>query len=556
LKRRLADLTGRQHDLIVVGGGAFGACAAWEAASRGLSVALVEKGDFCSATSANHLKVVHGGIRYLQHLDFKRVRESCHERSALLRIAPHLVRPLPIVMPTYGRGLDGKSVLRAGLGLYDLLAFDRNAGIADESRRIPRGRILSRDECLALYPGLESRDLTGAGFFYDGQFHNPPRLVLAFLQSAVAAGAHVANYAEAVGFVQDGSRVQGIKVRDRLGADELEIRGKIVLNAAGPWTEGLLGLARGARLPERPTFSRDAGFVVRARRTGDCAVAVRVGTKDPDAVLSRQGRHVFLVPWRDYTLVGVWHVVHRSSPEDVRVSEADLDGFLDEINAADSWLDIRREDVCMVYSGLTLFGENAPGQKDLRFGHRSVFIDHAVQDGIEGLITLIGVRATMARRLAERALDLIVSKLGRSTPPSRTSVTPVHGGDIEDFEALVADAVGRDEAQYGADVLRALVHNHGSRYAAILRYETASSELAGTVGGSTTLKSEVIHALREEMAQNLSDVVFRRTDLGSAGHPGETELRECAELVAGELGWDKARLSREMQDLQSRFPGA
>ena len=556
LKRRLSELTDVRHDLVVVGGGAFGACAAWEAASRGLSVALVEKGDFCAATSANHLKVVHGGIRYLQHLDFKRVRESCHERSALLRIAPHLVQPLPIVMPTYGRGADGAAMLWAGLRLYDLVAFDRNSGIEDEARRIPGGRIVSRAECLELFPSIEARGLTGAGLFYDGQFYNPPRLVLAFLQSAVGAGARIANYAEATGFIRDQDGVGGVIVRDRLTGAELEVRGKIVLNAAGPWAARLLRTTPDAELPAEPTFSRDAGFVVRGRRGGNHALAMRVGTKDPDAVLSRKGRHVFLVPWRDYSLVGVWHVVHRGEPDAARVSEPDLEGFLEEVNAAEPWLDLKKEDVSIVYSGLTLFAENAPGEKDLRFGHRSVLVDHAARNGTEGLVTLIGIRATMARRVAEQAIDLVAKKLDVKVASSRTRETPVHGGNIDGFEALVRHVAAEQSPRYRPETMRALVHNQGTEYAAILRYERDAPELAGTIGSSTTLKSEVIHALREEMAQTLGDIVFRRTDLGSGGHPGAAELHECARLAARELGWSAERQRREIADVELRFPGS
>ncbi len=166
MKKNLQKLGKNEYDLIVVGGGIFGACAAWDAASRGLKVALLEKKDFSHATSANHLKMVHGGIRYLQHGDVVRVRESCRERTALLKIAPHLVRPLPIVMPTYGHGKRGKAVLGLGVSLYDLLTLDRNKPIADEGRRIPGGSLITRQEVLNYFPGIEQRGLTGAAVFY------------------------------------------------------------------------------------------------------------------------------------------------------------------------------------------------------------------------------------------------------------------------------------------------------------------------------------------------------------------------------------------------------
>ncbi len=185
MRRSIAALTEKEFDLIVVGGGIFGACAAWDAALRGMSVALVERGDFCEATSANHFKIIHGGIRYLQHGDIYRIRESSRERSALLRIAPHLTKPLPIAIPTYGHGLQGKELLKIGMSLFDLLTFDRNQHVRDLGQHIPSSWFMSREECLNSFPGLDQNGLTGAGIFCDGQIYNPPRLALSFIQSAV-----------------------------------------------------------------------------------------------------------------------------------------------------------------------------------------------------------------------------------------------------------------------------------------------------------------------------------------------------------------------------------
>src|SRR6185312_6461503 len=194
MRRDLSALSTGEFDLLVVGGGICGAAAAWDAAQRGLSVALVERGDFSGATSAESLKVVHGGIRYLQHLDLPRVRESSRERSALLRIAPHLVHPFPFVVPAYGHGMRGPEALAAAFLAWAVLTADRNRGIPDPDRRVPRGRIVSRREVLDWFPQLEQKDLTGAGMFWDGQMYNPPRLVWSFVRSALRAGAVAANH--------------------------------------------------------------------------------------------------------------------------------------------------------------------------------------------------------------------------------------------------------------------------------------------------------------------------------------------------------------------------
>src|SRR5450755_1931129 len=204
MMRDMARMSGQEFDVLVIGGGAFGAAAAWDASLRGLHVALIDQSDFGAGASAECFKMVHGGIRYLQHGDIRRLRASCAERTALLRIAPHLVKPLPIAIPTYGHGRQGKAFLAAGMQVYDLLTLGRNFGLTDPARRIAPARLLSRNETLALFPEIEDRSLTGAAVFEDGQMYHPARLVLAFVRSAVGKGASAANYTQALRFLWGG----------------------------------------------------------------------------------------------------------------------------------------------------------------------------------------------------------------------------------------------------------------------------------------------------------------------------------------------------------------
>jgi glycerol-3-phosphate dehydrogenase len=551
LKRNLTDLEGREFDLVIVGGGIFGACAAWEASSRGLSVALIERGDFANATSANSFKMVHGGIRYLQHADLPRIRQSMIERRVLLRIAPHLVQPLPIVIPTYGHGMDGREALKAGLMLYDLLAFDRNHGIRDHERRIPSGRLISPSEVMSLFPALQSEGLSGAALFSDAQMYNPPRLALAFLRSAAELGAVLANYVEAKDFLRSGKDVRGVKGLDLISATELDIRGKIVLNAAGPWAESFLERAMAIRLSPKGTYSRDACFVVSKRLPGKYALAVQGRTKDPDALVSRKARHLFIVPWHDYSLIGVWHVVYPGPPDDFSVTEHDLQTFLDEINWAYPSLALKTQDVLIWNAGLVPFGENRPGAVDLSYGKRSRMIDHAKEHHLRGLVTLIGVRYTTARGEAVKAVDLVFEKLCKRPPKSMTAVTPIHGGEIESFNALVRHATEECSSRLAPEVVRALVHNHGSAYKTLFGYLNQTPRLAETIGRSKVTKAEVVAAVRDEMALKLGDVVFRRTDLGTAGDIDEGELQCCAQLMAGELGWSESRRTGEIDEVKS-----
>lgn len=541
MKRNLPALTEREHDLLIIGGGIFGACAAWDAVLRGLSVALIERGDFASATSANSFKMIHGGIRYLQHGDIVRLRQSSNERRAMLRIAPHLVHPLPIAIPTFGRGMKSKSVLRAGTRLYDWTACDRNRGIKDPSRRIPAGRCVSRQQVLDLFPGLKDPALTGAVLFHDAQMYNPSRLVLAFLQSATSEGAVAANYVEATRFLRKGDRVTGVEARDNLTDNALSISAKIVLNAAGPYAETMLQRGADLVLKSTGTYSRDACFVVKRRLVGDCSLAVLGRTSDPDAVFARGARHLFIVPWREYTLVGVWHVVHEGSPDDFTVTDAELQAFLDEVNTAYPTFGLELSDISMWHAGLVPFGENKPGETNLRYGKRSRLIDHAREHGLDGLVTLIGVRYTTARGEAANAIDLVARKLGKTSPKPTTHCRPIHGGHIDNIESFTREAVRSCADGLVEESIRALVRNHGSAYHEVLSRVEEDTRLADVIGSSSVLKAEVVQAVREEMAVKLADVVLRRTNLGPVTHPGDEALETCADLMAAELGWSESR---------------
>lgn len=554
MKRDLPALTSKKYELVVVGGGIFGVCAAWDAALRGLSTVILERGDFCQATSANHFKVVHGGIRYIQHLDFYRVRESSRERNILLRIAPHLVQPLPIVIPTYGHGLTGKEILRAGFALYDIMTLDRNSGIGDPERQIPSARFLSRKKVLSLFPGLEEKGLTGGAVFCDGQMYNPTRLAISFLRSAVNAGAEAANYVSVEDLLFKENRLCGVKARDILSDSKFEVRGKMVLNTAGPWAHRILSKSLGLELNPKPVFSRDLAFVVNRPPISRYGLAFSTKTKDVDSVLDRGGRHLFALPWRGVTLIGVWHKVFERVPEEISVSETELQTFVNEVNESCPYLNLRTQDISMVNTGLTLFGdEDHQGSSQMSFGKRSRLIDHGSEHDLEGLITLIGVRATTAQGMAEKAIDLVLKRLGKHGGKSRTSVSPIYGGSISHFEKYVESA-SKANSSIDAGIMRCLVHNYGSQYQRVLNYIDEDPSLAEPLNGSSVIKAEVVHAVREEMAQKLSDVVFRRTDVGTAAMPGEDALTSCANLMAVEKGWKQGQIEAELAEVRKAYP--
>jgi glycerol-3-phosphate dehydrogenase len=544
MQRDLTALAAQEFDILVVGGGAFGAAAAWDAALRGLSVALIDQSDFGAGASAECFKMVHGGIRYLQHADIPRLRASCAERTALLRIAPHLVNPLPIAIPTYGHGRQGKAFLTAGMLVYDLLSLGRNWGITDRTRHIAGTRLLSRQQTLELFPEMEQRSLTGAAVFEDGQMYNTARLVLAFVRSAVDRGATAANYTEAIRFLWDGRRVRGVRALDRLGQVEFDIRAKLVLNAAGPWAEYLLQDTAHFGARQRGHFSRDACFLVNRKPRSAYALAVPGRSRDSDALVSRSARHLFAVPWRDCMLIGVWHRLFTERPDKARVEEAEIAAWMAEMNASYPALRLRRDDVIYANCGLVPFGDSKTASGDLSFGKESRYIDHRVQ-GIEGLVTVIGIRYTTARGDSARALDLLLQQMPRAPGRAPTERTPLVGGDIANIADLQIQARRTVTKEIPSRTLEAWLRNHGTDYRSLAELAQSPQE-ARRLAQTDTAMAEVTHAVQKEMAVHLEDVILRRTNLGSGSHPGLPAITAAAERMQQLLGWTGVRRSEEV----------
>ncbi len=547
----LAQLNREIFDLIVIGGGIAGACAAWDASLRGLTVALIERADFGGGASAHSLKVLHGGIRYLQHLDIPRLRESCAERAAFLRIAPHLTRPLPFALPTFGHGMRGKAPLFAAFQLLKAFTSGRNDGIDDPAQHIPAPFLMSRREFLQRFPAFDDPGLTGAGVFYDGQLLNPTRVVYSIVRSAQNAGAVVLNYCAAERLLMGDRRVEGVAARDELSGARLDIRAKMVLNLTGPFAPTLHQRAQGGN-PINVPLSRDMALVIKRKLLPDMGIGIQTRYKDPDAWLSRGNRHLFMAPWRHHTLIGVNSKVYNGDPYKLGVSEAEIQGFVDEIHEAAPGLGVTRNDVAVVNAGLLPFGENQPGQTDLSFGKRSLLIDHATRDGLGGLITGMTVRWTMGRLLGEKAVDLACVKLGIAARPSQTAATPVHGGDIRDRDQLLKSIRTQAGPHLPEESIVHLVDSFGTVSAEVLKQPDGVAMLCD----GRTLVAEIRHIARDEMPVTLADIVLRRLDLGTAGEMSDRLLGECAGVAGEELGWDAERRRTEINRVKGSYPFA
>ncbi len=552
-QENIKQLSASHYDLLVVGGGIFGATAVWEATMRGMKAALIEATDFSHGSSANSYKIIHGGIRYMQHADIPRVLSSARERSAFLRIAPHLCKPLPIMIPTYGYGILGKPFLGAGSIAFDCVTAFRNVGIKDKGRRIPNTKFLNKEQVLKEFPHLDDDGLTGACVFNDGRFYNPTRLVWAFIRHAMNAGATAANYVSADELLVENSSVTGVKATDARTGEALEIRAKCVLNTAGPWAERWLSSVTNGKYKPEGVYSRDACFVVKRRFSSDYALAVQGESADPDALLAREKRHLFLAPWRDFTLIGVWHKVTDIKPEDVTVSDEELALYIKEINGTYPHLKLTVDDVVLWNAGLVPFGEEQSSEENLSYGKRSNMIDHSKTEGLDNFISLIGLRYTMARGETEKAISLAQKKLSLARCAFKSDFIKLDSANFETFDQLKSDLRKKCDLFWSEQVTEALAHNYGSDSFRIIDLAQQDSELQRVYENTTVTAAEIEHVCRDEMVETFSDVIFRRTDVATGGNPGDSTLHAILQQVAAIKGWDNAQCDKEMGNAKLRL---
>ena len=549
MKREVLQLSDRSYDLLVIGGGIYGACIAWEATLRGLSVALVDRGDFGGATSANSLKIIHGGLRYLQNADLMRMRQSIQERTTLMRIAPHLVHPLPVIIPTYGWGLKSRSVLNIALWLNDLISYDRNQ-LADLQKHIPRGKTISKKACQQLLPELASQKLTGAAIFHDAQVYNSERLTLAFVRSAIEQGAAAANYVEVKHLLRSGDRVIGAKVEDLLTQEQFDIQSKTVVNATGGWVNQILAMGE-TRTPEIP-LAKAMNLVLRRSLFADYAVGIdsRHQASNDQLGLDKDGRLLFVAPWRGRSIVGTYYSVCDRHPSSWQVRDLEVERFLCQINQAYPLAQLTREDIAWIHQGvLPRTGIDSSGEPILAKHYQ---ISASSASGLTGLISVFGVKYTTARNVAQKTVDIVFKSWGKTPPISISATTPLYGGQIEDFPDFLERSIANTPVGLTAEVMPHLVYNYGSAYPEVLQYLDNSQEL----NEKALIQAEVIYGIREEMAQTLKDIIFRRTELGSAGNPGQEILNFCGRVMGSELSWSSNQIETAVREVKDLFPDA
>jgi glycerol-3-phosphate dehydrogenase len=545
MKRDVGKLADQKFDVLVVGGGIHGAITAWDAALRGLSVALIESGDFGSGTSQNSLKIIHGGLRYLQDGNLSRIRTMTRERTTWMRIAPHLVHPLTCLIPTTRKISRSRFAMGFALMANDILSFDRNQ-LPDPEKDLFDGMIVSPQELSRILPGYDVSTSTGAAVWYDAQIYNSERLLLEFILSAVQAGAEVANYVTAITFIRQDDRVTGVRARDLQTGQLFDIQANVVINCAGAWIDCLL---EKAALRSAYATSVALNVIVDQIWSG---VAVGL-TSQP--VNGRPSQLLFIVPWRNKSMIGTCHLPWHQAPNAFRLTEAIIQEFLDQINSAHAALGLSLKDVHRVTWGFLPVDHTDVDRQQVRLTRDGAVIDHQKRDGISGLISILGVKYTTARVVAEQAIDLAINKLGTKARKCQTHITPIRGGKIDDFRAFLRKALAEVPRTINERSTEHLVYTYGSEYHRLVDCMIKQPELARRIDPPLSVTTaEVQQVVRNEMALTLEDVIVRRTELGAAGLPSMAALQNCADIVGREFQWSSERRQQEIDCVAQLYP--
>jgi glycerol-3-phosphate dehydrogenase len=531
----LQSLAGDPFDVVVIGGGITGAGVALDAASRGFSVALVEKADYASGTSSRSSKLIHGGLRYLQNFDLGLVREALLERQLLVKLAPHIVRPLKLVVPAFD-GARPDLLVGIGLNMYDVMATPRlrarraarravTEGVEEADWSPERHRVITGEEVLELMPALERRNPTGGYLFYDCQTDDV-RLVLTVLGEAERFGAICANRVEVLELAHDDGHAAGVRVRDHEGGSEFVVRADNVVNATGVWADRIRPEELHSEA-EVPTIRPSRGTHVTIAREDLPLVSGAI-------VPAGEGRTIFALPWLGRSLIGTTDNNYEGDVDHVRPAAADIEYLLDAVNSFFA-TSLRVEDLTGAYAGVRPLISTGDSRKSVDISRKAELYETS-----SGMVTITGGKLTTWRRMAKLAVDALVEREGRYAP-CRTHEIPLG-------QLIAADRLSRVDGVPDASYA-ALAERYGHDAEQVLAIAAERHELAEPVlAGMPDLMAEVAYAVRFEQARTVGDVLLRRTRLGILSgrelcDEGSRDPLRVAQLMGAELGWGEDRVA-------------
>lgn len=504
----------RDWDVVVIGGGVNGLAVAWDLALGGASVLVVDKGDWGSGTSAWSSRMVHGGLKYLEKYDVRLVRESLREREWLLQSAPHLVKPLPFLLPFYRGGAHSKTALRAGMIAYDVLSFDKS---------VPRHSVLSRDEVIAELPAIRREGLQGAARYYDAQVEYSERLCVELLLGAEAAGAVAINHARVERLLMEGSRVVGVVVVDEIAGEQHEVSARAVVNVTGPWLDDVF---LGTKAGERQWIGGTKGtHLVVPRFPGAPDEAMYYESDD--------GRPMMVLPWLGRIMIGSTDVRFSGDLDTVSADEDELDYILYETRKVFPDCGLTRESIEFWYTGVRPL-PYVDAEKTADISRRHEVVDHGPQ--ADGLISVVGGKLTTFRAVAKHVRAALSGRL----PLGKAAMTAVAfpgAGPVPDLSDIPEEFAQRWRLLYG------------SRAGGIAEIYRAGDSARRLVDPDLCVcVAEILFVMRTEEAVRLNDVVFRRVMTGWQPDQGASSVEAIADVMAAEAGWDEERRSWELAD--------
>jgi glycerol-3-phosphate dehydrogenase len=504
------------YDVVIIGAGINGAGIARDASMRGLKVLLIDKGDVASGTSSWSTRLIHGGLRYLEHFEFGLVRESLRERETLLRIAPHLVRPLQLVVPIYKNRSRGRVAIRAGLIAYDLLSLGKS---------LPTHRMFSRAKTLEYLPGLKRDGLVGGALFYDCQVEFAERLVLENVLAARAEGAELLTYAQATKI-----DANGVEFIHKDSHKPEFVRAQVIINASGPWIDRVLSVT-GVRAHRFIGGTRGSHIVVRSIR-GAPRNAVYVEAES-------DGRPFFVIPWHNNYLIGTTDVRFENDPDEAQAESWEVDYLIKETNNIFPDAKLRRDDICYVYSGVRplAFTNDADEQSITR---RHFIREH--QD-LPSLLSIVGGKLTTYRSLSQECVDLVFKKIGKNSPPCRTHEVRLPGAAPKS----VGEAEEEIIQSWPSVIRNRLSSIYGTRINELAKLCLTRPELSKPFSkNGEAVAAEVIYSFESEFASSLSDCLLRRTMIGLNCDLGATDADAAARIAQTAFGWSEQRVEEEL----------
>ena len=551
MKRQLELFINNEYDVLVIGGGINGLFIAWDAALRGLSVALIEKADFGGATSSNSLRIIHGGFRHLQNLDLRKTRRFMREQRIFMKMAPHLARPMPIIVPFYNSSSLKKKSIAAAIKIYDLLGMSLSELEVSSLGKF-KNRIITSQECTEMIPNIKNHSLSYGIRFADCQLVNSERFSIQVASSASREGAHLANYVEALSFIVEDNRVKGAAVRDSLTGDEFEISAKITVDASGPWLNSLLSRMGYENSVSEDGISKAFNILIKRDLTNSYALGLhsQIKSRYQANLFSKQSRYLFVTPWKGQSLIGTQYLPSNTGPDNFKIADQELSNFLDEINECYPSASLKMDDVEFVYGGFVPTYLSKNGIE--RIGIKNHIYDHEKTKGLGGLLSARGSKYTEARIVAQETVDLVIRKIGATFRPSNTRLIEYDFGHFDDFESYINNEIGRNKDLLQPSLTEKLISAYGVSYQDIIRYiDNSKSGQLNHINKESLVKAQVLYAIREEMAQKLTDVIFSRIDLNM--DEISSSLREYSKIMADELNWSESKRIKEEDEVKSRI---